>query len=49
MVIIPFSPLVCGAVTTTMIMLTFFVGRFYGIKKVMDYMKKEIERYECKE
>ena len=49
MVTIPFSPFVCAVVITTMLVLTFYVGRFYGIKKVMNDMKKEIERYECKE
>ena len=47
MAIIPLSPLACAVVTTMMFALTFFVGRFYGMKKVMDYMKKEIERYEA--
>ena len=49
MVTIPFTPLVCAVVTTTMLVLTFYVGRFYGIKKVMNDMKKEMKRYECKE
>ena len=49
MVILPLSPLACAVVTTTMFVLTFYTGRFYGMKKMMDYMKKEIERYECKE
>jgi hypothetical protein len=46
MVTIPFSPLACAVVTTTMLVLTFYTGRFYGMKKMMDYMKKEIERNE---
>ena len=49
MVTIPFSPLACAVVTTTMLVLTFYVGRFYGIKKVMNDMKKEMKEYECKE
>jgi hypothetical protein len=46
MVILPLSPLACAVVTTMMFALTFFVGRFYGMKKVLDCMKKEIEKYE---
>jgi hypothetical protein len=46
MVILPLSPLACALVTTTMLVLTFYVGRFYGIKKVMNDMKKEMKRYE---
>ena len=49
MVTIPFTPLACALVTTTMLVLTFYVGRFYGIKKVMNDMKKEMKEYECKE
>ena len=46
MVILPFTPLACAVVTTTMFVLTFYVGRFFGIKKVLEFMKKEIKRYE---
>ena len=46
MVILPLSPLACAVVTTTMLMLTFYIGRYYGMKKVVDYMKKEMERDE---
>jgi hypothetical protein len=49
MVTIPFTPLACAVVTTTMLVLTFYTGRFYGMKKVLEFMKKEIKRYECKE
>jgi hypothetical protein len=49
MVTIPFTLFVCAVVTTTMLVLTFYTGRFYGIKKVMNDMKKEMKRYECKE
>ena len=49
MVTIPFSPFVCAVVITTMLVLTFYVGRFYGMKKVLEFMKKEMKRYECKE
>ena len=49
MVILPLSPIACAVVTTTMFVLIFYTGRFYGIKKVMNDMKKEMKRYECKE
>ena len=48
MVTIPFTPLACAVVITTMLVLTFYVGRFYGMKKVLEFMKKEMKRYECK-
>ena len=46
MVTIPFTPLACAVVTTTMLVLTFYTGRFYGMKKVLEFMKKEMKRYE---
>jgi len=46
MVTIPFTPLACAVVITTMLVLTFYVGRFYGMKKVLEFMKKEMKRYE---
>ena len=49
MIILPFTPLACALVTTTMLVLTFYTGRFYGMKKVLEFMKKEMKRYECKE
>ena len=49
MVTIPFTPLACAVVITMMLVLTFYVGRFYGMKKVLEFMKKEMKRYECKE
>ena len=44
MVILPFSPTACAVVTTTMLVLTFYVGRWCGIKTVMNFMEKEIEK-----
>ena len=44
MVEIPFSPTACAVVTTTMLVLTFYVGRWCGIKTVMNFMEKEIEK-----
>jgi hypothetical protein len=29
-----------------MLVLTFYTGRFYGMKKVLEFMKKEMKRYE---
>ena len=49
MIILPFTPLACALVTTTMLVLTFYTGRFYGMKKVLEFMKKEMKEYECKE
>ena len=46
MVTIPFTPFACAVVITTMLVLTFYVGRFYGIKKVLEFMKKEMKKYE---
>ena len=46
MVTIPFTPLACALVTTTMLVLTFYTGRFDGIKKGMNDMKKEMKEYE---
>jgi hypothetical protein len=46
MVILPFSPIACALVTTTMLVLTFYAGRWCGIKLVMSFMEKEIEKNE---
>jgi hypothetical protein len=44
MVTLPISPLVCGVLTTCTLIVTFYVGRWYGIKTVMNFMEKEIEK-----
>jgi hypothetical protein len=44
MVILPFSPTACALVTTTMIALTFYAGRWCGIKLVMNRIEEEIEK-----
>jgi len=44
MVIIHFSPFACAVVTTTVLVLTFYTGRFYGIKKVMNYIREEMTK-----
>jgi hypothetical protein len=44
MVILPFSPIACALVTTMMFALTFYVGRWCGIKLVMNRIEKEMEK-----
>ena len=44
MVILPFSPIACALVTTMSLIVTFYVGRWCGIKTVMNFMEKEIEK-----
>ena len=44
MVEIPFSPIACALVTTMMLALTFYAGRWCGIKLVMNRIEKEIEK-----
>ena len=44
MVDIPLSPTACAVVTTTMLVLTFYAGRWCGIKLVMNRIEKEIEK-----
>ena len=42
MVILPFSPLACAVVTTTMLVLTFYAGRWCGIKWMMTRIEEEM-------
>ena len=44
MVEIPFSPTACALVTTMMLALTFYAGRWCGIKLVMNRIEEEIEK-----
>ena len=44
MVILPFSPIACAVVTTTMLVLTFYAGRWCGIKLVMNRIEEEMEK-----
>ena len=44
MVILPFSPIACAVVTMTMLVLTFYVGRWCGIKQVMNRIEEEMEK-----
>ena len=47
MVILPYSPIACALVTTTMLAIFFYVGKWCGIKWCADElmkMMKEIEK-----
>ena len=44
MVEIPFSPIACAMVTTMILVLTFYAGRWCGIKLVMNRIEKEMEK-----
>ena len=46
MVEIPFSPLVCALVTTMLLAVTFYAGRWWGMKMTMNLLEKEIEKNE---
>ena len=42
MVILPFSPLACAVVTTTIISVTFYVGRWFGVKWIINRIEEEM-------
>ena len=44
MVDIPLSPTACALVTTMMLVLTFYAGRWCGIKLVMNRIEEEMEK-----
>ena len=44
MVILPFPPIACAVVTTMMFVLTFYAGRWCGIKLVMNRIEEEMEK-----
>jgi hypothetical protein len=44
MVEIPISPTACALVTTMMLVLTFYAGRWCGIKLVMNRIEEEMEK-----
>ena len=46
MVILPFSPLACALVTTMLLAVTFYAGRWWGMKTTMNLIEKEIEKNE---
>jgi len=43
MVILPLSPIACALVTTSILIVTFYTGRWVGIKTVMNLIEKEME------
>jgi hypothetical protein len=45
MVEIPFSPIPCAVVVTMMLVLTFYAGRWCGIKQVMNRIEDEMETW----
>jgi hypothetical protein len=44
MVILPLSPIACALVTTSILIVTFYAGRWWGIKTVTDFMEKELRQ-----
>ena len=42
MVEIPFSPIACVLVTTTLLAVTFYTGRWWGMKMTMNLIEKEM-------
>jgi hypothetical protein len=46
MVILPLSPIACALVTAMVLAVTFYAGRWCGIKTVTDFKEKVINRYD---
>ncbi len=44
MVEIPYSPLACAVVTTIVLAVTFYAGRWWGMKMTINLIEKEIEK-----
>ena len=44
MITLPISPLICSVLTTLILIVTFYFGRWCGIKTVLTYIEKEIEK-----
>ena len=44
MVEIPFSPTACALVTTMVLAVTFYAGRWWGMKMTMNWIEKELEK-----
>jgi len=42
MVILPLSPIACALVTTFVLVVTFYTGRWCGIKIMMNLIEKEM-------
>jgi hypothetical protein len=45
MVFLPLSPIACAVVTTMVLVLTFYAGRWCGIKQVMNRIGEEMETW----
>jgi len=46
MVTIPFTPLACALVTTSILIVTFYSGRWWGMKMTMNRIEEEMKEYE---
>ncbi len=46
MVILPLSPIACALVTISILIVTFYTGRWCGIKTVINRIEKEMKGYE---
>ena len=46
MVTIPISPVVCSVLTTLTLIVTFYAGRYVGIRWMMDRIYEEMEKSE---
>ena len=44
MVILPLSPIACALVTTSILIMTFYSGRWWGMKMTMNWIEKELEK-----
>jgi hypothetical protein len=44
MVILPLPPIACALVATSILIVTFYVGRWCGIKLVMNRIEEEMEK-----
>jgi hypothetical protein len=44
MIALPISPLICSVLTTLILIVTFYFGRWCGIKTVLTYIEKEMEK-----
>jgi hypothetical protein len=44
MVILPFSQIACALVTTMVLAVTFYSGRWWGMKMTMNRIEKELEK-----
>ena len=42
MVILPLSPIACALVTISILIVTFYSGRWWGMKMTMNLIEKEI-------